>query len=327
MSSYPESPYTRPIQVGSATIGGGHPFVLLGGPALVDGRGDPFAVAERLDTLTRELDVPFIFKSAAPGDLDPTEFEKSVSLLREIRSRFAIPVCVELRDTGQVDRGAEAANLLHIPSDLCRQTDLLGAAARTGRPVSIEKGPFLAPWDAVHILEKVSSVGNWNVMLIECGSSFGYDRRVVDFPGFEVMREAGFPFLFDASRSLEKPILDTRSCSGWSGVWPKPPSPWEWMAFRSWSTWRVGGSAGRGELADRRPFAPTPATQGNRTRGEDYLNAIDFGLTIPVRLIRHPEGLQEIAFGTSRMRMVGPIIFPGSGTNSFTRRQVSNRRL
>ena len=116
-----------------------------------------------------------------------------------------------------MDRGAEAANLLHIPSDLCRQTDLLSAAARTGRPVSIEKGRFLAPWDAVHILEKVSSVGNWNVMLTECGSSFGCDRRVVDFPGFEVMREAGFPFLFDASRSLEKPILDTRSCSGLVG--------------------------------------------------------------------------------------------------------------
>jgi 2-dehydro-3-deoxyphosphooctonate aldolase (KDO 8-P synthase) len=83
--------------------------------------------------------------------------------------------------------------------------------------VSIEKGPFLAPWDAVHILENVSSAGNWNVMLTECGSSFGYDRRVVDFPGFEVMRETGFPLLFDASRSLETPIRDARSESGLVG--------------------------------------------------------------------------------------------------------------
>jgi 2-dehydro-3-deoxyphosphooctonate aldolase (KDO 8-P synthase) len=218
MASFPEPAYTRPIQVGSVTIGGGHPFVLLAGPALLEGAGNPLALAEKLVALTRELDVPFIFKStSAREDPRSADFATTLSILREIRSRFAIPVSVELREREQVAQGAETANLLHIPGDLSRQTDLLSAAAGTGRPVSIEKGPFLAPWDAVHILEKVSSVGNWNVMITECGSSFGYDRRVVDFPGFSVMRETGFPLLLDVSRSFSAPSLDARPGRGLEG--------------------------------------------------------------------------------------------------------------
>jgi 2-dehydro-3-deoxyphosphooctonate aldolase (KDO 8-P synthase) len=204
-----EAPYTRPIQIGSATLGGGHPFVLIAGPPAWKGAEDAIRLAEELAALTQKLEVPFIFRirSVSP---DRSSFEGALAVIREVRQRFGVPASIDVREIRQVAPAAEAVNLLQIPSDLSRQTDLLLEAARTGRPVNIEKGSFLAPWDAVNALEKVAGAGNWNVMLTEVGTSFGYDRLVVDFRGFPILRESGFPLIFDSSHPLGAAGPDAR---------------------------------------------------------------------------------------------------------------------
>lgn len=204
MNDRDASPYTRPVQIGSATVGGGHPFVLLAGLATRGdrlGTGDVFSVADKLSTQTRELDVPLIFRIAArpPERRSAAAFEEMLAVLREIRRRLRVPVAVEVHNPNEVARGAEVADLLQIPAVCCRDIDLLTDAARTGRPVNIEKDPSLAPSDAVRLLEQGANVGNWNVMVTACGTS---GDPGIDVRGFTVMRESGFPVVFDAGPNV-----------------------------------------------------------------------------------------------------------------------------
>jgi 2-dehydro-3-deoxyphosphooctonate aldolase (KDO 8-P synthase) len=203
MTNHATSPYTRPIQIGSATLGGGHPFVLLAGPELSDDdrniRG-VISLAEQLSAQTRELAVPFIFRVAVlPRDKrSAAVFDETLSVLREIHDRAKVPVAIDVTEPQHVLAAAEVADLLQIPSGLCRETDLILEAARTGRPVNVEKDPSLTPWDAVAIVDSVAAVGNWNVALTEHGTTVGHDRLVVDFEGFSFLRDTGFPLIFDA---------------------------------------------------------------------------------------------------------------------------------
>jgi 2-dehydro-3-deoxyphosphooctonate aldolase (KDO 8-P synthase) len=210
-----------PVEIGSLTIGGGRPFVFIAGPCVIEDDRHPFFMAERLTALTAELGIPYIFK-ASFDKANRTSGESfrgpglsaGLAILKEIRQRLSIPVTTDIHEPGQAEPAAEVVDLLQIPAFLCRQTDLLLAAAETGKPVNIKKGQFLAPWDIAHAVAKVRGAGNPRVLVTERGTSFGYNNLVVDLRGFPVMRELGCPLVFDVTHSLQLPGGAGKSTAG-----------------------------------------------------------------------------------------------------------------
>lgn len=186
-------------------------FLILG-PCVIESAQHCLDLAGRVKEVAREYQVPVIFKASfdkanrtsirsyrGPG------FDRGLQILAEVRSEVGLPVTSDIHEAGQAREAAIVLDILQIPAFLCRQTDLLTAAAATGRAVNVKKGQFLAPWDVRHIIEKVESTGNRRVILTERGSSFGYNNLVVDFKGLPVMRSYGFPVVFDATHSVQLP--------------------------------------------------------------------------------------------------------------------------
>jgi len=212
---------TGPVQVGTAKIGEGNPFVLIAGPCVIEEAHHPFFMAEQLKATSEEIGVPLIFK-ASFDKANRTSVEsfrgpglaEGLSVLAEIRSRFGLPVTTDVHETHQVETVAAVVDLLHIPAFLCRQTDLILAAAGTGKPLNIKKGQFLAPWDVFHVVEKARSTGNRSVLVTERGTSFGYNNLVVDMRAFSIMRETGCPVVFDVTHSLQLPGGAGKSSGG-----------------------------------------------------------------------------------------------------------------
>jgi len=203
---------TRAVRVGSVTFGAGEPFALIAGPCVIENDRHPFFIADELRQIAGELSVPFVFKASydkanrtsgesfrGPG------LEEGLQILGEVRKRYGVPVTTDVHETCQVDAVAEVVDLLQIPAFLCRQTDLISAAVRSGKPVNIKKGQFLAPWDAVHVIGKAFATGNREVLITERGTSFGYNNLVVDMRGFPILREMGLPLVFDVTHSLQLP--------------------------------------------------------------------------------------------------------------------------
>jgi 2-dehydro-3-deoxyphosphooctonate aldolase (KDO 8-P synthase) len=202
----------HPVTIGSITIGAGHPLALIGGPCAIEGESFMLDVASRLRDITAKAAVPFIFKSSydkanrtsihsyrGPG------LQKGLEILRKIKDAVGVPVLSDVHTVEEVKPAAEVLDVLQIPAFLCRQTDLIVAAARTGKPVNVKKGQFLAPWDTQNIVEKVRSVGNDQVLLTERGASFGYNNLVVDMRSLVVMRSFDVPVVFDATHSVQLP--------------------------------------------------------------------------------------------------------------------------
>jgi 2-dehydro-3-deoxyphosphooctonate aldolase (KDO 8-P synthase) len=202
----------HPVTIGSITIGAGHPLALIGGPCAIEGESFMLDVASRLRDITAKAAVPFIFKSSydkanrtsihsyrGPG------LQKGLEILRKIKDAVGVPVLSDVHAVEEVKPAAEALDVLQVPAFLCRQTDLVVAAARTGKPVNVKKGQFLAPWDTQNIVEKVRSVGNDQVLLTERGASFGYNNLVVDMRSLVVMRSFDVPVVFDATHSVQLP--------------------------------------------------------------------------------------------------------------------------
>jgi 2-dehydro-3-deoxyphosphooctonate aldolase (KDO 8-P synthase) len=202
----------HPVAIGSITIGAGHPLALIGGPCAIEGESFMLDVASRLRDITAKAAVPFIFKSSydkanrtsihsyrGPG------LQKGLEILRKIKDAVGVPVLSDVHAVEEVKPAAEVLDVLQIPAFLCRQTDLVVAAARTGKPVNVKKGQFLAPWDTQNIVEKVRSVGNDQVLLTERGASFGYNNLVVDMRSLVVMRSFDVPVVFDATHSVQLP--------------------------------------------------------------------------------------------------------------------------
>ncbi len=202
----------HPVTIGSITIGAGHPLALIGGPCAIEGESFMLDVASRLRDITAKAAVPFIFKSSydkanrtsihsyrGPG------LQKGLEILRKIKDAVGVPVLSDVHTVEEVKPAAEVLDVLQIPAFLCRQTDLVIAAARTGKPVNVKKGQFLAPWDTQNIVEKVHSVGNDQVLLTERGASFGYNNLVVDMRSLVVMRSFDVPVVFDATHSVQLP--------------------------------------------------------------------------------------------------------------------------
>jgi 2-dehydro-3-deoxyphosphooctonate aldolase (KDO 8-P synthase) len=196
---------------GRIRIGSGHPLALIAGPCVLESEALSLEVAAFLADLSRRLALPVIFKgsfdkanrSAATSYRGPGE-DEGLQILATVKQRFGLPVTTDVHEVDQVRRVADAVDLLQIPAFLCRQTDLLTAAGRTGRPVNVKKGQFMAPEDMQHAVDKVTATGNAAVLLTERGTTFGYHNLVVDFRGLPIMR-AICPVVFDATHSVQRP--------------------------------------------------------------------------------------------------------------------------
>jgi 2-dehydro-3-deoxyphosphooctonate aldolase (KDO 8-P synthase) len=196
---------------GSVQLGKGHPLALIAGPCVLESATLSLEVAGFLAGLSARLALPVIFKgsfdkanrSAATSPRGPG-VEEGLRILAAVRARFGLPVTTDIHEPEQAPRAAEVVDLLQIPALLCRQTDLLTAAGRTGRPVNIKKGQFMAPGDMRNAVDKVTAAGNEAVLLTERGTTFGYNNLVVDFRGLPLMR-AICPVVFDATHSVQRP--------------------------------------------------------------------------------------------------------------------------
>jgi 2-dehydro-3-deoxyphosphooctonate aldolase (KDO 8-P synthase) len=214
---------TQTVPVGDVLFGGGRRFVLIAGPCVIENDEHPFFMAERIRDIAVPLGVPYVFKASfdkanrtsIEGFRGPG-LEKGLAILRTVRERFGVPVTTDVHEPHQAEAAAESVDLLQVPAFLCRQTDLLLACARTGKPVNVKKGQFLAPWDLKNAVEKIRSAGNPHVILTDRGTTFGYNNLVVDFRGFPIMRETGAPLVFDVTHSLQLPGGAGKSSSGQS---------------------------------------------------------------------------------------------------------------
>jgi|SoiMethySBSTD1v2_1073268.scaffolds.fasta_scaffold312578_2 2-dehydro-3-deoxyphosphooctonate aldolase (KDO 8-P synthase) len=198
------------VNVAGQTLGGGELF-LIAGPCVLETRELALSVAGRLSEVCATRGIPLIFKSSfdkanrSSGKAVRGPGLDGLAWLAEVRERFGMPVLTDVHQPDQCARAAEYVDVLQIPAFLCRQTDLLLAAAETGKAVNVKKGQFLAPWDMKNVAQKIAAAGNPNVMVTERGSSFGYGRLVVDMTGFEHLSATGHPVVFDATHSVQQP--------------------------------------------------------------------------------------------------------------------------
>jgi 2-dehydro-3-deoxyphosphooctonate aldolase (KDO 8-P synthase) len=203
---------TRPVAVGPITIGGGRPLVLIGGPCAIEDERHALMAAERLAALAAKRRVPFIYKSSydkanrsSVNSYRGPGLVEGLRILRKVRETVGVPVLSDVHQVSEVDPAAEVLDVIQIPAFLCRQTDLLLAAAATGKPVNVKKGQFVAPRDMRNVVDKILSKGNEAILLTERGTSFGYNNLVVDMRGLAVMRDLGYPVVFDATHSVQLP--------------------------------------------------------------------------------------------------------------------------
>lgn len=196
----------RDIEIGSGSL------TIIAGPCLAESRELCLRVAEAMSAVCSNLGLPYIFKASfdkanrTSGSASRGEgLETGLSHLRAVSDSFELPTTTDVHLPDQAGLVAQAVDLLQVPAFLCRQTDLLEACAKTGKPVNVKKGQFLAPWDAKNIVDKLRSFGASGIMLTERGTTFGYNTLVVDMPGLEIMRSFGVPVCFDATHSAQRP--------------------------------------------------------------------------------------------------------------------------
>jgi len=202
----------RRVSIGEVTIGPGEPLALIAGPCVIESRNLLFQVAEALIEIREALGIPVVFK-ASYDKANRTSFRSfrgpgllmGLEMLAEVKDRFGLPVISDVHKESEVEPAAEVLDALQIPAFLCRQTDLLITAAETNKPINVKKGQFMAPWDMVHVVEKIASTGNRKVLLTERGTTFGYNNLVVDFRSLPIMASLDCPVVFDATHSVQLP--------------------------------------------------------------------------------------------------------------------------
>ncbi len=202
----------KTVKIKNINIANNLPFVLIAGPCVVENRELTLITAEAIKKITDELGIPYVFKSSyrkanrtSLESFTGLPFEEALGILNEVKNELGLPVITDVHEPSEVERAAEAADILQIPAFLCRQTSLLIAAGATGKAVNIKKGQFLAPWDMKFAAEKVESTGNSKILLTERGASFGYGNLVVDFRSLEIMKKLGYPVVMDATHSVQMP--------------------------------------------------------------------------------------------------------------------------
>ena len=205
-------PPSREFSIGSVRAGGGQPFFLVAGPCVIESESHATMLAERLCAVTRELGVPLIFKASYDKANRTSLYSyrgpglvKGLEILRRIRERFGAPVLTDVHEVAHVGPAAEVCDVLQVPAFLCRQTDLLLAVGKAGRAVNLKKGQFLSPMEMAHAVEKVASTGNERILVTERGTSFGYQNLVVDMRSFPMLRQLGYPVVFDVTHSVQLP--------------------------------------------------------------------------------------------------------------------------
>jgi len=209
------------ITLGELKLGGGEPFFLIAGPCVIESEQHCQEMAGRLKEIAGKLDVPLVFKASCdkanrtsihsyrgPG------FEEGLKILDSVRRSLNVPVLSDVHEVEQVEAASEVLDVLQIPAFLCRQTDLILAAASSGKVVNVKKGQFLAPWDVEHVVAKARSAGSAGLMVTERGVSFGYNTLVTDFRALPVIRSLGVPVVFDATHSVQQPGGAGGSSSG-----------------------------------------------------------------------------------------------------------------
>ena len=196
-------------------------FSLIAGPCSIESEELVLEVAGKMKEITDQLGISYTFKAsfdkANRTSIDAFRgpgLEKGLQILKKVKDTYQLPICTDIHEAWQAEPVAEVADIIQIPAFLCRQTDLLVAAAKTGKCINIKKAQFLAPWDMKNCVEKVKQSGNDNVMLCERGTSFGYNTLVVDMTGLRVMKEFGVPDIFDATHSVQKPGGNGTSTGG-----------------------------------------------------------------------------------------------------------------
>ncbi len=208
---FPKAP-VKAVKAGRVRFGGGAPLALIAGPCVIESRAMAFDLAARLVALAKKENIPLVFKASydkanrtsgqafrGPG------LVAGLDILAGIKEKYGVPILTDVHQVSEVQPAAEVADILQLPAFLCRQTDLVVALGESGRVVNIKKGQFLAPWDVRHVIAKVESTGNKNILLTERGASFGYNNLVADFRSLLIMRQFGYPTVFDATHSVQLP--------------------------------------------------------------------------------------------------------------------------
>jgi 2-dehydro-3-deoxyphosphooctonate aldolase (KDO 8-P synthase) len=203
---------TKVISIGTIRIGGSHPLVLIAGPCVVENREMILQTAKIIRSIADRQKIPFIFKSSyrkanrTSGDAFASiGDEKALQILAEVKREFGVPILTDIHSPAEARFAAEVADILQIPAFLCRQTELLEAAGKTGKVVNIKKGQFVAPDDMHLAAEKVAATGNDKILLTERGTTFGYHNLVVDMRSLPMMRKSGYPVVLDATHSVQLP--------------------------------------------------------------------------------------------------------------------------
>lgn len=196
-------------------------FSLIAGPCVIESEEMVLSIAKEMKDITDKLGIPYTFKASfdkanrtsISGFRGPG-IEEGLRILQKVKDTYNLPICTDIHEPWQAEKAAAVCDILQIPAFLCRQTDLLVAAAKTGKCINIKKAQFLAPWDMKNCVEKVRQSGNNNVMLCERGTTFGYNTLVVDMTGLRVMKDMGVPVIFDATHSVQKPGGNGTSTGG-----------------------------------------------------------------------------------------------------------------
>ena len=203
---------TKPIKLGNVTVGGGAPLILIAGPCVIEGPERSLRIGRAVAEIAGRIGMPYIFK-ASFDKANRSSFSafrgpgltEGLRILADIKQELGVPVLSDIHEMGQVVPAAQVLDVLQIPAFLCRQTDLLHAAAQSGLPVSVKKGQFLSPAEMKNVIDKLEQSGCRSILLTERGASFGYNNLVVDMRSLSILRSYGYPVVFDATHSVQLP--------------------------------------------------------------------------------------------------------------------------
>jgi len=203
---------TKLVKAGKVEIGGGRPLAVIAGPCVIESRESALRHAAALKEIADRVGVPYVFKSSYDKANRSSEnsfrglgLAKGLEILAEVKAKIGVPILTDVHEMAQIAAVKEVVDILQIPAFLCRQTDFVVAVAKSGRVVNVKKGQFLAPWDMRNVVDKIRSAGNEQILLTERGATFGYNNLVSDMRSLVVMRELGYPVVFDATHSLQLP--------------------------------------------------------------------------------------------------------------------------
>jgi len=200
------------VKVGNVSFGNDLPFVLIAGPCQMESRAHALEMASAVGEICQKLNVPFVFKASfdkanrtSVNGKRGIGLDAALTAFADIKEKYACPVVTDVHEPWQCEQAAKVVDILQIPAFLCRQTDLVVAAGKTGKCINVKKGQFLAPWDMKNVVAKVESAGNERILLTERGVSFGYNTLVVDMRSLPIMKQTGYPVIIDATHSVQQP--------------------------------------------------------------------------------------------------------------------------